>query len=114
MDSHLDGDSRRGLLRNAIADQFMDDLQRRAEVIKKMEKSKITGGADGEPILMEWTANGVGVRQLPDDEQGILRISIGGGEHLPVKMNYCVFRGNRSLCIGVLRKALKALEADQN
>ena len=114
MQSHLDSDAgdARSFVRRQIAEQFMDELEGRANKIKSMEKSKITGGADGEPILAEWTAEGVGVRQLPPDPQAILRISIGGGKHLPVSINYCVFRGERGACIDLLRRALKALETD--
>jgi hypothetical protein len=109
MDSHLDSDSP---ARSRIAKLFMDELEQRAGKIKSMERSKITGGTDGEPTLAEWQAEGVHVRQLPDDPQGILRISVGGGNHLPVSVNYLVFRGDRSACIDQLRRALKALEAD--
>lgn len=43
------------------------------------------------------------------DPQGILRLSIGGGEHLPVTMNYVVVRGKIGQCIELLEKALVAL-----
>jgi hypothetical protein len=114
MNSHLDSDSdtRGRAFRKEVAQQFMDELEGRAEKIKSMEKSKITGGADGESIIAEWQHFGVGVRQLPPDPQGILRVSIGGGKNLPVSINYCVFRGERGACIDLLRKALKALETD--
>lgn len=102
MNSHLDSDARRS--------QFLDELQRRAEHIKGEGRSQITGGKEGEESQAEWKSHGVNVRQLPDDDQGILRISIGGGANLPVAVNYCVFRGERSRCIDLLRKALKALE----
>ncbi len=114
MQSHLDSDSEQlpdSPAKRRIREMFLDELEQRAEKIKGMERSKITGGADGEPILAEWTAHGVGVRQLPNDPQGILRISIGGGKNLPVSVNYCVFRGDRSACIDQLRLALKALES---
>ena len=71
--------------------------------------TKITSG-DGETILVEWERRGVHVRQLPDDEQGILRISIGGGNETPVPLNYCVFRGKHSKIVDLLRKALIALQ----
>jgi hypothetical protein len=36
-------------------------------------------------------------------------LSIGGGEHLPVTMNYVVVRGKIGQCIELLEKALVAL-----
>jgi hypothetical protein len=73
-------------------------------------ESRITNPEEGEKALAEWEAQGVYVRQLPDDQQGILRISIGGGKTPAGDMAYCVFRGNRHECIALLRKALRALE----
>ena len=104
MDSHLDRDAQ-----HPFRDNFLRELEQRASKIKMLGQSKITGGADGEEVLAEWKANGVGIRQLPPDEQGILRISIGGG-NTPVPLNYCVFRGSHAACVDLLRKALKALE----
>ena len=43
-----------------------------------------------------------------DDEQGILRISIGGCD-TAVGLNYCVIRGDLGQCIDLLEKALVAL-----
>jgi hypothetical protein len=37
------------------------------------------------------------------------RLSIGGGEHLPVTLNYVVVRGKIGQCIDLLEKALVAL-----
>ena len=90
---------------------FMDRLRQRADEMIKDKQSEITAGKDGEPILEAWKACGVSVRHLPPDEQGILRISVGGGE-TPVGFNYCVFRGDLEPCIDLLRKALAALETD--
>lgn len=106
--SHLDGDFRG----KSLSEKFMAELQGRATEIKQQERSKITGGSDGEPILNRWQSNGVEVVQRPDDPQGILRISVGGGDDLPVSLNYLVFRGDRGQCVDLLRKALKALESD--
>jgi hypothetical protein len=71
--------------------------------------SEITAGKDGEDELAAWSKCQVRVRQLPPDEHGILRISIGGGE-TPVPVDYCSFRGDRQECIRLLRRALKALQ----
>ena len=108
MQSHLDDDSP---IQREMREQFMERLRGRAEKIHGEGRSTITGGRKGEKILAEWESEGVGVRQLPADEQGILRISIGGGEHTPVVVNYCVFRGDRAACIKLLKRALAALES---
>jgi len=109
--THLDDDAGRSKPKT-VSELFMADLESRAAEIKRQERSKITGGEDGEPVLSQWSANGVHVVQRPNDPQGILRVSIGGGDKLPVSLNYCVFRGDRGQCVDLLRKALKALESD--
>lgn len=91
--------------------EFMRKLERRAEVANKEGTGKITAGVEGEPVLAEWSYGKVFVTQRPDDPQGILRISIGGGD-TPIGLNYLVFRGKRGECVDLLRKALKALEND--
>lgn len=88
--------------------RFMERLKQRAEQDKG--KSQITAGRDSEEPLFVWTHEEVQVRHMPDDEQGILRISIGGG-HTPVPLNYCVIRGDVGQCIELLEKAIAALRA---
>jgi hypothetical protein len=56
-----------------------------------------------------WRANGVECVHLPNDEQGILRVSIGGG-HPKVNLNYCNFRGDVGQVIELVEKALSALK----
>jgi len=105
MDSHLDSDSRRS--------EFLEQLRASSETIHSQGRSKITGGSDGEPVLSRWESCGIGVMQRPADPQGVLRISVGGGEDLPVNVNYCVFRGDREACITLLKRALAAMEIAQ-
>lgn len=104
MQTHEDGD----YFERPHAKEFMDRLRQRADEVVARKASEITAGKAGEPILEEWQRHGVHVRHLPEDEQGILRISIGGGQ-TPVPLNYCVFRGNHSKVVDLLRKALLAL-----
>lgn len=92
------------------SDEWMKRLRKRAAQMKRDKAAEITAGADGEKPLAEWDAHGVGVRHMRPDEQGILRISIGGGD-TPVPLNYCVFRGELGECIDLLEKAIKALRA---
>ena len=89
---------------------FIDELRRRADESQKSAAALITTGQHGEQELESWKAsNGVHCRHLPDDPQGILRISVGGGEHLPVTLNYLTVRGKIGQCIDLLEKALAAL-----
>jgi len=46
---------------------------------------------------------------MPDDEHGILRISVGGGDSTPVQLNYCTVRGGVGRCINLLEQAIAAL-----
>lgn len=100
MDTHIDSQHTR---------DWFEKLKAAADKNRAEGKSRITGGRDGEEILSQWDHGGVSVRHLPDDEHGILRISIGGGQ-TPVPLNYLVFRGDHTQCVDLLRKALAALE----
>lgn len=102
MQSHRDSD----------AEAFIDSLRVKAERLQREEKSSLTGGRPGETILGEWSSGGVTVRQLPADEHGVLRISIGGGPQTPVPLDYCVFRGERQQCVDLLRRALGAISME--
>lgn len=90
--------------------QFLEALRERADKAEKAGAAVITAGEKDEQELGSWKAsNGVHCRHLPDGPQGILRLSIGGGENLPVTMNYVVVRGKVGQCIELLEKALVAL-----
>lgn len=89
---------------------FIQRLRERAELAERAAASTIAAGSSVEQELGSWKAsNGIHCRHMPDDEQGILRLSIGGGDHLPQKMNYVVIRGKVGQCIELLEKALVAL-----
>ena len=97
--------------RNHDITAFMGKLQGRAAKAVKDKTSQITTGKPGETPLSRWKgSNGVHVTHMPDDEQGILRISLGGGEELPVTMNYMTIRGGVGQCIDLLEKAIVALK----
>lgn len=100
MQSHMDSD----------ANGWLDSLRRKAEQLQAEGKSRITGGDDGEEPLAAWKSHGVYVKHMPDDEHGILRISVGGGNETPVSLNYLVFRGKYEECISLLEQALRALK----
>lgn len=88
---------------------FMAELQRRAEEGKKQKLAGVTAGYDDELELARWKSNGIEVVHRPDDPQGILRISIGGGDDLPVRLDYCTIRGSVGKCIDLLERAARAL-----
>jgi len=106
MQTHKDGDFQ---VREALTSPFMKRLQARAEAMRAAGESQITGGEPGEKPLREWQHNGIQVRHMPDDEQAILRISVGGRTNTHDQVNYCVYRGNVAACIGLLEDALTAL-----
>lgn len=86
---------------------FMRELMERAKKAEQ-ERSSLIASA-GVPTA-EWLAkNGMHVRHLPDDAQGITRISIGGGDNLPVVVNYCAIRGTVEQCVTLLEMAIEAL-----
>jgi hypothetical protein len=103
--THLDSDSE-----HPFKNEWWKSLERKAALLQDQGRTGLTGGRPGEETLAEWESNSFGVRQLPADDHGILRISIGGG-NTPVPSNYLVFRGPHGACVDLLRKALKALEA---
>ena len=63
-----------------------------------------------EEPLGSWKAtNGVHVKYMPYDEQGILRISCGGGESPLVTPHYLMIRDRVGECIEMLEKAIAAV-----
>lgn len=95
---------------HGLRQRFLNELRGRADRAEKASASVIAAGSENEKPLASWkSSNGVHVKHLPDDEQKILRISAGGGDHLPVTMNYVVIRGPVGQCIELLEKVLVAL-----
>jgi hypothetical protein len=94
---------------NHLQTGFMDRLRERAESMVENKESEITAGKEGEVELASWRHKRWHIRHMPDDEQGILRISLGGGE-TPLPMNYLVFRGPVGRCITLLEGALAAIK----
>lgn len=86
---------------------FLDQLEARADRMRENLESRITAG---DAAIEEWTDEGITVRRLPNDPQGILRISVGGCD-IPTRLHYCTFRGEREACIRELESALRALKA---
>ena len=94
-----------------LRSKFIEELTKRAEVGRTSGNASITAGAEGEPELAKWKAsNGMQVIHRPDDPQGILRVSIGGGGDTPVPLDYCTIRGGVGKCIALLESAIVALK----
>ena len=90
---------------------FLDQLQARADRMREEKASEITARKENEPVLAKWKAHGISVVVRPDDPQGILRISVGGGSKTPVPLNYCTIRGDIGACIDLLERAIRALKS---
>lgn len=105
METHRDADSP-DVLR--AREEFLSKLEKRAKKMRRDRASEITAGKDGEEPLLKWKHGDMQVTQLPEDEQKILRISIGGGVDI-VCVDYCVFRGDRTRCAYMLEQAAEAL-----
>ena len=88
--------------------EFLKDLGRRAEIMTDLGKNELQHGK----AIRQWKHEGVTVQQLDEDMNGVLRISIGGGSHLPVPGDYCNYRGDQSRCIRLLERALEAMKAE--
>lgn len=99
--THEDCDARRDWLRS---------LEQKATRMQDAKQLEITAGKEGEQVLAEWESNGVSVRQLPPANTVFCGSQSVVGK-LPMPLNYCVFRGDHSACVDLLRKALLALEA---
>jgi len=94
---------------NEMTRQWWASLEAKAAKMVAAADSTITAGVDGEPVLAEWRQNRMTCIQRPDDEHGILRISVGGDHPLHKSLNYCVFRGDRTRCAYLLEQAVRAL-----
>ncbi len=99
MPSHRDQD-------HQLRREFLKELELRAEIMTDLAKNDLQQGQ----VLQQWKHDGVTVQNLPDDRQHILRISIGGGDHLPIHGDYCNFRGDQSKCIQLLTRCLEAMK----
>ena len=88
--SHSDSD-------NVFPQDLMDKLQRKADAMTELGLNVITRGKETETPLWERSVNDIYVKRMPDDEDGILRISIGG----PAAA-YCVIRGDANACLAQL------------
>ena len=90
--------------------EFMAELKRRSDEMRASRSSTIAAGDKGEASLAEWKSNEMQVVHMPDDPQGIARVSIGGGHSTPINLDYCTIRGGVGECIMLLERAIAALK----
>lgn len=89
-------------------DGLFEELKRRAVEMTAKRLNTITAGEPGQSPIAEWDHGSMHVTRLPEDAQGVLRVSIGGN----VGFGYCTFRGSREACRCLVEQALAALTAD--
>jgi len=115
MGSHRDDDHEmRKVFSDLLDTKSIDALmaERRSSLIKRAEEmtlrreNEITAGAIGEDVLYEGHHKGVFVRRLPDDPNGVVRISLGCAQE--EGSAYLVVRGNP---LGISRLLDKAVSA---
>lgn len=102
MGSHMDrdhgGESTADILRH---------LRAKAEVLGDLGKNRVANGK----VIRQWDAGGIRVQELPEDEQGVIRISIGGHPEI-TPSEYCNFRGDQSKAIDLLERCLAAMKSE--
>ena len=97
----------------ALKRRVYERLETRAAKVQRNKQSEITTGKIGEEALAVWTIAGMHLRKMPDDEDEILRISIGGRHDIP-DTKYCVFRGDKHECLKLLEEAARAIKSTVN
>lgn len=85
--------------------QILDELRLKAELLSELGKNRVTN----DKVEEEWMHDGIRVQMLPDDPQGVLRISIGGHPDFE-RSEYCNFRGDQGKCIALLERCLTAMK----
>ena len=101
MGSHMDTDHR-----ESERKRVLKQLRLKSELLSELGKNR----HNNQRVLEQWTHDRIRVQMLPEDEQGVLRVSIGG--HPEIKPSeYCNFRGDQGRCIALLERALKAMKS---
>ena len=101
MGSHVDTD-------HGKLSRILEELRLKSEVLSDLGKNRVTN----DRVLEQWGHDGIRVQMLPDDKQGVLRISIGGHPDINPS-EYCHFRGDQSKCIALLERCLAAMKSHQ-
>ena len=93
-----------------FTDADFASLKAKADKMFSSGASSITGGKKGEKPIRQWEHDGMHVKKMPVDEQGLLRVSVGGGvKYRGESMDYCVYRGSREACLAILEEAVAAM-----
>lgn len=99
MGSHMDRDHR-----EEDQSTVLERLRLKAELMTELNKNTVTR----DRVVEEWKYDGIRVQMLPDDPDGVLRISIGGHPEFE-HSEYCNFRGDQGRCIALLERCLAAM-----
>ena len=88
---------------------WISSLKEKMERMTAEKQNAIAGPEDIPLAAWKSKANGMYVRHMPDDEHGVVRVSVGGGDTTPVTLNYCTIRGTVGQSIKLLEMAIVAL-----
>lgn len=86
--------------------RVIDELRCKAEVLSDLGRNRVTN----DKVLEQWNHDGIRVQMLPEDRNGVLRISIGGHPGIE-RSEYCNFRGDQQQCIRLLERCLQAMKS---
>ena len=101
MGSHLDQDHSG----NAERSKILDELRIRSELMSELGKNSHQTAN----VVRKWNHDKIEVSEKEPDQNGVLRISIGGHPDM-TRSEYCNFRGDQSKCIALLERCIKAMK----
>ena len=119
MGSHYDDDATipPKFMRQLFEQEQQESIEKRmANLTERMKeataagKNLITAGRDGETLLFRQTASGMHVQRLPDDPDGVVRISIGVPEWDAMQA-YLAFRGDPARVFDLLQRSVKVMRS---
>jgi len=99
MASHSDSD-------HEMKARVLDELRMKAELMEDLGKNDLALGN----VQSESRLDGIHIRQLPPDKQGVLRLSIGGRPDME-GTQYLTYRGDTRQCVELLEQALSAIKS---
>ena len=93
---------------------LLERLRVRSQALTRGALNTITAGdAPIESARVRIDGVDIDVAKLPDDPDGVLRVSIGGHNEPGGIGVYCRFRGNKSDAVDALKKCLRAIDPSQ-
>lgn len=114
MQTHRDEDHRPPRLsRHELNRSTAEAIEERARHMLENGESAITAGEPGERAIAETLKFCTFVRRMPDDPNGVLRVSVGMASAIfsDPEARYVVIRGDPAACADLLDRAARALRA---